>query len=477
MKKILFTLKFFPMREIKLAGALKEHEITSLAVGFSRRWSSFAEHSENFAKVYDFTEFLKTQMGSDSESVEKHMERLEHWQDLYGLPNLELFIAGDRTMRLFPWERNLRLLDSLFVFWERILKSESPCVIIGELSSAPDLIAWSMAKKIGVQYICPGHSRLWEDRFALSDVAGQWEGLEEAYQKAKVEGLSNHDREEAWRFLSEFLNKKPKPSYTRYAAKTNPRKMIQRLSRLPDKLLSYSVDKKYAVDYAVAFSSKLWEDFSSILRRALVKTKLIRIFDEPHPGERFILFPLHFQPEATTMVFAPFHENQLAVAENIAKSVPAGHRLYVKEHMAMWGRHPLWFYKRLRRIPSIKLIRPEVDIHDLLKQCAAVVTITSTTGLEAILYGKPVVVLGNIFYSIFDCVYKVHSYEELPHVLIKATKEFRHDQEEVLRVVQCLLKATYQGNFDDAKVNPDTYGQPNVKKIADFIAQRLLNED
>ncbi|MCD6468892.1 MAG: hypothetical protein J7L32_06280 [Thermoplasmata archaeon] len=477
MEKILFTLKFYPMREVELAQVLKEHGFTPLAVGFSRRWSTFAKHSGNFHKVYDFTEFLQKQGDTTSNITTKEIERLERWEHLYGIPNLELFIAGDRTMRLFSWERNLRLLDNLFVFWEQILRTEAPDTIVGELSSAPDLIAWSMSKKLGIRYLCPMHSRLWKDRFALSDIAGQWEGLEKTYQKVKIEGLADQDREEAWKFLNGFLNGEPEPSYMRYvAAKTNPRKIIQRLFRLSNKLSSYHVDKKLAVDYPVSFSIKILDDLRSISRRALAKTKLIRIFDKPEVGERFILFPLHYQPEATTMVFAPFYENQLAVAENIAKSIPAGYRLYVKEHKAMWGRRPFWFYKHLRQLPSVKLIQPEFNIHDLIKSCAAVVVLTNTTGLEALLHGKPVVVLGNIFYEIFRPAHKVYSFNELPYVLQEVVRASTTEQTEILRIVHSLLSSTYPGNFDDPKRCPNTYSRINAEKILRSIIQVLRHD-
>jgi hypothetical protein len=295
------------------------------------------------------------------------------------------------------------------------------------------------------------------------------------YKEAKAKGLSEEDRKIALNFLNEFLNSKPQPSYMRFAAKTSPNKMIQRLSRLPNKLSSYYVDKKLAVDYPVRFSSKIQQDLWSILRRSLIQTKLIRVFDEPVAGEQFILFPLHFQPEATTMVYAPFYENQLAVAENVAKSLPAGYRLYVKEHKAMWGKRPFWFYRNLKAIPSIRLISPTIDIHELLRRCAVVVTITSTTGLEAIFYGKPVICLGNIFYDIFDCVCKVDSYRELPRALLKATNEFKADEKEILRVICTLMRSTHEGNMDDVKNNPKPLEETNLRKLASFIIQKSVS--
>ena len=127
----------------------------------------------------------------------------------------------------------------------------------------------------------------------------------------------------------------------------------------------------------------------------------------------------------------------------------------------------------LKAIPSIRLISPSINIHSLLKQCAAIVTITSTTGIEAILYGKPVIVLGNIFYDIFDCAYKVRSYDELPSALFKITKEFKPDEKEILRVVYSLIRSTYDGNMDDVKYNPKSLEEDNLQRLASLLMQRV----
>ena len=44
------------------------------------------------------------------------------------------------------------------------------------------------------------------------------------------------------------------------------------------------------------------------------------LFEVPVPGESFVLFPLQFQPEASTLVRGYLYENQVALVEDIAKS-------------------------------------------------------------------------------------------------------------------------------------------------------------
>jgi hypothetical protein len=147
--------------------------------------------------------------------------------------------------------------------------------------------------------------------------------------------------------------------------------------------------------------------------------------------------------------------------------------LYVKEHLPMFGRRPLWFYKELLKVPSIRLLRPEVDAHRLTAISAGVVTITNTTGIEAILHGKNVVVLGSIFYDVFDCVQKVDSYCSLPRALSLAATQSGPSREEQVRIVHSLLRSTHVGNMDDPIENPQACAPHSVEAIADALEAEI----
>lgn len=113
----------------------------------------------------------------------------------------------------------------------------------------------------------------------------------------------------------------------------------------------------------------------------------------------FIYFPLHFEPEASTMVFAPKFANQLLLIEQIARSMPAGYRLLVKEHIPNTGRRPHHFYHRLTKIPDVELISPFENSFQLIQDAKLVVTITGTAGWESILLKKPTMIFGQTQYN------------------------------------------------------------------------------
>jgi hypothetical protein len=121
------------------------------------------------------------------------------------------------------------------------------------------------------------------------------------------------------------------------------------------------------------------------------------------PGERpaapFAFFPLHVDPEASTMVLAPQFTDQLAVIEALSKSLPLGMRLVVKEHIPMLGHRPPGFYERLARIPGVFLASPQDPGIALVREAALTVTITGTAGWEAVVLNKPALILGTPPYA------------------------------------------------------------------------------
>ena len=54
------------------------------------------------------------------------------------------------------------------------------------------------------------------------------------------------------------------------------------------------------------------------------------------------------------------------------------------------GRNSISLLRRLRRRHNVRLAQPYASSHDLIRDSAAVAVISSTVGLEALLYEKPV---------------------------------------------------------------------------------------
>ena len=99
------------------------------------------------------------------------------------------------------------------------------------------------------------------------------------------------------------------------------------------------------------------------------------------------------------MVISPYNTNQLALIEDIAKAKPIDHILIVKEHLTMIGRRPLNFYSKINSLPGVYMVNPLEPSYNFIKNSAGVITITGTSGFEAMMLKKPVIFLGKFIYD------------------------------------------------------------------------------
>lgn len=145
-----------------------------------------------------------------------------------------------------------------------------------------------------------------------------------------------------------------------------------------------------------------------------------RLVADELPRRPYVFFPLHYEPEANLLVHGSYFENQYEVVRNIARSLPVGWDLVVKEHPQMRGRRALRFYRRLRRIPNVRLVPAAVRSNVLIKQARVVAVISGTPGLEASILGRPVIMFGDFPWDYAPTVHRVHALSELPTLIRSA---------------------------------------------------------
>lgn len=158
-----------------------------------------------------------------------------------------------------------------------------------------------------------------------------------------------------------------------------------------------------------------------------------------------VYFPLQFEPEASTMVLCPWHTNQLAVIESLAKALPANCILAVKEHMSMLGNRPDYFYPTIAKMPRVMLIHPGQDGIKMIQNARLTVVISGTSAWEAVKLKKPVIVIGNSpFLGVQDGMIHEPCLSNLPSRLSMAMKLNPASDESV----EIFLSALYMHSFE-----------------------------
>jgi hypothetical protein len=131
--------------------------------------------------------------------------------------------------------------------------------------------------------------------------------------------------------------------------------------------------------------------------REILKKKT-KVFSSAEITSPYIYYALQVDPESSTMVFADMHTDQMAVIEAIAKSMPAGMKLVVKEHIPCIGRRPAGFYERISKMPDVHLVSPFTDGFKWLKNSSLVCSITGTVLWEAMMLGVPALIFGEVHF-------------------------------------------------------------------------------
>jgi len=151
-----------------------------------------------------------------------------------------------------------------------------------------------------------------------------------------------------------------------------------------------------------------FREFAVRLRWSFYRKRLekeLRSNEENSVPKKYVYFPLHYQPEATTAPRAGFFADQQIIVDIVSRALPDGVYLVVKEHPAQllsqnWGisGRYLGYWERINRHDNVILIDRHKDSRQLIKGSLGVVTATGTAGFEAILLGKPCFVFGQPWY-------------------------------------------------------------------------------
>jgi hypothetical protein len=162
----------------------------------------------------------------------------------------------------------------------------------------------------------------------------------------------------------------------------------------------------------------------------------------------------------------PHCVDQASIVEQVADALPVGYDLVLKEHPMSVGRNSVALLRRLRTRMNVRLVPPTTSTHDLIRRSEAVAVISSTVGLEALLYEKPVLTLGQPFYSGYGVTLDVDSFRELRE-RVPDLLRFRPDPERVRRFLHAAMRQCYPG----APVLVDR-SQENAIALAGSLEQR-----
>lgn len=237
--------------------------------------------------------------------------------------------------------------------------------------------------------------------------------------------------------------------------------------------INYPEDCAFAYQHGSPVKISLSLFYRSLKRRLRVKKTYLH-FEEPEKSENFFIYPLHYHPEASTSVWAPDFVDELSTIKSIAFRIPTTHKLYVKEHPSAVALQPLEFYNQLRAMPNVRLIGPDYPTKQLIRQSEGVICVTSTVGYEAAILNKPVIVLGNVFYSYFPNVMHIPDFSKLDSGINWMKNYQLLPNAEIQKATAAYVEFTKRGRFDFRATLND---EEAINGVARLVAMRLQKKD
>lgn len=202
----------------------------------------------------------------------------------------------------------------------------------------------------------------------------------------------------------------------------------------------------------------------------------LSLAEAPSDGDKYVYFPLHYQPEATTSPTGDIFVNQRLCVEVLLQNLPNDYFVYVKEHPQQFMLHMLGhtsrikcFYDDLKATKRVKLIPLNIDSYSLMRNAKAVATVTGTIGWEAIMHRLPVIVFGMIWYEKAPGVLRVGG-DKSAESICTFIEEYEYNEQAILSYLlaftqKSILAYHYKGRKEKMNLSENVCVDNILKEV------------
>ena len=417
-------------------------------------------------------------------NIEKiDLKYLEYFEKNIAISNIWKMISADRIYGrsyindIYGYESNYANKNSRKILVnfvevakgiEKIFKKYKPNVVFvpNGLSNIDVTIIESLSKFYKVKFLTPETFRYKNFFFFCDNLENETLKIKKNYLKEKKKFKNNKK-------INQIFNKlTSKKDYVSADAKETNRilEKIYKKNFLETILGSkfYSILKHSYFFVLFLFGIKIYHlkllprynFFSSIFNEIQLKKnlKFLSKLDYPSLKNKYVYYPLHLNPETSTLLKGNDYMNQAFLIELISKNIPSNCKLYVKEHPAMLNSHPrkISFYKRIMRLPNVVLINPNLDSRKVISKAKAVIIVDGSSGLEAILSKIPLVTMKNFNLDFLGLSVTNYNIENLYFDILKAIEKVRKvSKKEFELKIKILLKSIEESGY--LLRDPDTF--------------------
>ena len=394
----------------------------------------------NFKKQWFFHDHINPNQNVDE-------DYLKAFEEKYDIPIWKLAINERIFYRFYNFHKftNTEILsieEQACKFFEKVLDEIKPDFLITKEPAFHHLeLLYQICLKRGIKILMLNHS-VFSGKCMISQKPGRIDSVSDL-ENIKAPGRNIDELRKL--FLEQKISKEIK-SYDDEHTKSN----LVLINTAMKYLKEDNENPKTHYNYFGRSKSKvLLYTLDSFLkkrrRQSFIDKNLLKDVDLE---TNFVYFPLAVDLERNLLIDAPFYTNQIELIRSVAKSLPVGHKLYVKENPSQVSREwrDINEYKIIMNIPNTILIHPEYSSENLLKNCSMVITIAGTSGFECTFYEKPALVFVNRGYTLLPSVNIVKDISDLPQ-LIRDSLKIKTNVIDLDKYVSLLDKNSFEFNW------------------------------
>jgi len=195
-------------------------------------------------------------------------------------------------------------------------------------------------------------------------------------------------------------------------------------------------------------------------------------------GTPAIYVALARQPERSSNPQANIFTNQVLMVQLISQHLPAGWKIWVREHPTQF--QPDWvvnpyrsraYYEAMLAIPGVELVSMSSDAFDLIDSCVLVASVGGTVSVEAVARGKPALAFGEAWYQGLKGVFTVKNARDLGRAFETISSWAHAEPRYVVELLRKFVDLGFVGDPDHPEEGFPLSQEENSSNLAEVVLQ------
>ncbi|MBB1339757.1 hypothetical protein [Pseudoalteromonas sp. SR44-2] len=225
--------------------------------------------------------------------------------------------------------------------------------------------------------------------------------------------------------------------------------------------LLYSITPNLLMSYYPIYTQTGDSLLGRIKKKLLSKKSNNKNYKLP---SNYSLLALQVPSDAQMILNSKLYKDIFDLVFDVIKSMPKNLDLVIREHPLYVGRYDSRIYELINQSKNVT-IDNATDLNKQIDNAKSIIVNNSTTGMDALIRGKSVVVLGDAYYKWGEICFPVYSKYELKEQIKKASEEKINYKYVNLFLEQFYNNYLLPGHFQDENIESDAV----VSKIIKYI--------